>query len=61
MTLFSYVFQLSVLVSAVFALVVLTSAAPDSAGIVPLPGPGLTYGKLSLHFELHSLLVYFIF
>ncbi|KPJ15915.1 hypothetical protein RR48_09961 [Papilio machaon] len=36
----------SILLCAVFALLSLTIAIPDSAGQPPLPGPGLSYGGI---------------
>ncbi|CAG5042601.1 unnamed protein product [Parnassius apollo] len=38
--------QIAVLICALSALLGLTSAGPDSAGMPPLPGPGLSYGGI---------------
>ncbi|XP_013177803.1 PREDICTED: uncharacterized protein LOC106125240 [Papilio xuthus] len=38
--------QISILLCALFALLSLTIASPDSAGQPPLPGPGLSYGGI---------------
>nr|BAM19195.1 unknown secreted protein [Papilio polytes] len=38
--------QITILLCALFALIALTLARPDSAGQPPLPGPGLSYGGI---------------